>query len=128
MEWAGIVHLCPCISLTCPDKARIVNYLKAGSNRPSLNLLKKGLLSEGLGEQYLFHQCQAYRHLEVGMRVFLAASEQLVISTRYQASHFSHPWVHMDPAMAVCCSLTWELTLNIVDAGMNGTVPGARHT
>lgn len=93
-------------------QTQIMDYLKAPeSNKPSLNLLNKGLLRKEPGEPYLCHQCQAHRDVQIEMLVSLAASEQLVISTRYQASRFNHPWMHMDPAMPVYCSLTWELAL-----------------
>lgn len=43
MAWAGIVDLCPCISLTIRDRTRVVEYLKAPqSDKPNLNLINKG--------------------------------------------------------------------------------------
>lgn len=90
MEWAGIGHLCPCISLTCRDKARIVDYLKAPeSNKPSLNLLNKGLLRKEPGEPYLSHECPAYRNVQIEMLVSLSASEQLITDTRYQTKLYA---------------------------------------
>lgn len=108
MVWAGIVDLCPCISLTCRDRTRIVEYLKAPeSNKPSLNSINKGVLLKQPGEQYLLHQCTAYQNVQIEMRVSLTDSEQLTTYTRYQPPDYSRPCEYLDHTMPICCSRKW---------------------
>lgn len=108
MAWAGIVDLCPCISLTIRDRKRIVEYLKAqDSNKPRLNLINNGVLSREPGEQCLLHRCTAYLHVQIEMRLRLTDSEQLTASTQYEAPNFKFPWREMDDTMPLCCSQVW---------------------
>lgn len=111
MEWAGIVDLCPCIYLTLRDRTRIVEYLKAPeSNKPSLNLIRKGILSRNPGERYLLHQCEAYQNVWTEMRLSLTDSEELTTSTRYGTSEPKRPHENL-VKVPLCCSRDWLDTL-----------------
>ena len=63
MAWAGILDLCPCISLTVRDRTHIVEYLKSPKHRkPKLKSIHNGLLLS-TGAQQLEHQCRAYPYV-----------------------------------------------------------------
>ncbi|KAH8692109.1 hypothetical protein BGW36DRAFT_363120 [Talaromyces proteolyticus] len=81
MVWAGIVDLCPCLSLTFRDREQLVQLLK--------NLLELRLLNllQAAGE-CLLHECwvanDAYQtHIQMILYFSESDSENLIIKARY---------------------------------------------
>lgn len=109
MPYAGIVDLCPCISLTLRDRAHIVEYLKAPeSKKPSLNLITRGiLLPQKPSKEYLVHKCTAYRHFRIEMRFEITGTDQLITCTQYTAPNLNPPWKKLDAGVPLCCSKVW---------------------
>jgi hypothetical protein len=106
-EWADIVDLRPCISLTLRERARIVEHLKAPGS-PSLNLIKRGVLARDSHGQRLLHQCKAYSHIQIEMKLCLTESEQLTVTTCYEGPNIiALPSREVDYQMLICCSKTW---------------------
>ena len=106
-EWAGIVDLYPCISLTLRERARIVEHLKV-SEDTSLNLIKRGVLARDSHGQRLLHQCKAYSRIQIEMKLCLTESEQLTITTCYEGPNIiALPSREVDDQMLICCSKTW---------------------
>lgn len=107
--YAGIVDLCPCISLTLRDRARIVEYLKAPERKkPGLNLIARGiLLPQKPSKECLVHRCTAYRQVRIEMRFGLTGSGQLIACTQYTAPNFDPPGRKLDVEMPLCCSKVW---------------------
>lgn len=94
--WAGIVDLCPCISLTISDCARLIEYLEAPkSKKPVLNLVTKGVLSNA-DKKYLLHECTPRPGIKMELQLFATDSGQLNISTRYEKLNPGSRWTDLD--------------------------------
>lgn len=105
--WAGILDLCPCISLTVRDRMHIVKYLKSPKHRKSkLKCIDNGLLLL-TGGQYLEHQCRAYPHVQISMQLCLTDHDELILDTQYEVPNLEFPWREMDGTMPLCCSQVW---------------------
>ena len=87
--WAGLVDLCPCITLTPRDKRRIMKYLGGkGSDKKTINVVNRGVLKPSHndeGEQCVSHKCRGYSMAKVDMMLSLSDDGQLVVCTQYEA-------------------------------------------
>ena len=107
MAWAGILDLCPCIPLTVRDRTHIVKYLKSPKHRkPKLKSIDDGLLLLTGGQQ-LEHQCRAYPHVQISMRLSLTDHDELILDTQYEVPSLDVPWREIDGTMPLCCSQVW---------------------
>lgn len=99
--YAGIVDLCPCISLTLRARARIVEYLKATKKNTRCTSHQEP------GKEHLVHKCTAYRHFRIEMQLELTGSGQLIACTQYTAPNFDPPGRKLDAELPLCCSKVW---------------------
>lgn len=107
MAWAGILDLCPCIPLIVRDRTHIVKYLKSPKHRKSkLKSIDDGLLLLTGGQQ-LEHQCRAYPHVQISMRLSLTDHDELILDTQYEVPSLDVPWREIDGSMPLCCSQVW---------------------
>ena len=88
MSWAGLVDLCPCITLTPRDKNHIVEYLmgKAGDKK-TINILNRGVWKSShndKGKQCISHECRAYSMAKAEMTLSLSSDSQLVVCIQYE--------------------------------------------
>lgn len=85
--YAGIMDLCPCVSLTFRDRTRVIEHLEGATvnQKRCLSHLKKGILSLHYkdGEHYLSHTCTAYPELEFEIKLSLTESGQLISCAQY---------------------------------------------
>ena len=85
--YAGIMDLCPCVSLTVRDRTRVIENLEGAtfSQERCLNHLEKGMMSLNYndGERYLSHTCTAYPELESEIKLSLTESGQLISRAQY---------------------------------------------
>lgn len=106
-EWAGIVDLCPCISLTLRERSRVVEHLKVPEST-NLNLIKRGVLVRDSYGQRLLHQCKAYPRIQIEVKLCLTESEQLNVTTCYEGPYtIALLSREVDYQMLICCSKTW---------------------
>ena len=88
MSWAGLVDLCPCITLTPRDKNHIVEYLmgKAGDKK-TINIVNRGVWKSShndKGKQCISHECRAYSMAKAEMTLSLSSDSQLVVCIQYE--------------------------------------------
>lgn len=98
---AGIVDLCPCISLTVRDRARAIKAIKSSPVGYEL----KGPLTVSvdkqryaMGEPFLRHTCSINTHVDrrlvvetsIEMAISLDASDQLWVDTTYVSHYHAH--------------------------------------
>ncbi|ODM15587.1 hypothetical protein SI65_08821 [Aspergillus cristatus] len=101
--WAGIVDLCPCISLTLRDRARLIEYLEAPKDeKPKLNLVTKDVLSD-LDKKYLLHEYTPHPGIGMELQLFTTDSGQLNTSARYEKLNPGFRWI--DLATVPSCSI-----------------------
>lgn len=92
----GVVDLCPCISLTLRDRARLTQCLEAPkSKKPILNLVAKGVLSNA-DKKYLLHECTPHLGIKMQLQLFATDSGQLNTSTRYEKLNPGSRWTDLD--------------------------------
>lgn len=86
MSWAGLVDLCPCITLTPHDRNHIVEYLM-GKASDKMNVVNSGVWKSShndKGKQCVSHECRAYSMAKVNMALSLSNDSQLVVCTQYE--------------------------------------------
>ena len=87
-SWAGLVDLCPCITLTPRDRKRIVEYLMGkASDQKTMNVVNRGVWKPShndKGKQCVSHECGAYSMVKVNMTLSLSDDGQLVACTQYE--------------------------------------------
>ena len=88
MSWAGLVDLCPCITLTPRDKNHTVEYLmgKAGDKK-TINIVNRGVWKSShndKGKQCISHECRAYSMAKAEMTLSLSSDSQLVVCIQYE--------------------------------------------
>ncbi|RHZ57600.1 hypothetical protein CDV55_105976 [Aspergillus turcosus] len=118
MTYAGIVDLCPCLSLTFRDRARIVKLLKLQRAHddalvtpdPS-RLFQLGVNEQG--EPYLSHSCwvlnDARFHAELQLMLFLGESDRLIMQSRYRIQTQFHRLRLRDGPIPACPH--WEILM-----------------
>lgn len=115
--YAGIMDLCPCVSLTIRDRARVIEHLEGTfSQKRCLGHIKKGIMSLHYkdGEQYLSHTCTAYPELESEIKLSLTESGQLISRAQY-AGRTDRDL--RSESVPVCCSRLFTTeTLNATPA------------
>lgn len=111
MTYAGIVDLCPCLSLTFRDRARIVKLLKLQRAHddalvtpdPS-RLFQLGVNEQG--EPYLSHSCwvlnDARFHAKLLLMLFLGESDRLIMQSRYRIQAQFHRLRLRDGPIPAC--------------------------
>lgn len=88
MSWAGLVDLCPCITLTPRDTKRIVEYLMGkASDKKTMSVVNRGVWKSShndKGEQCISHKCRGYSMAKAEMTLSLFNNSQLVVCTQYE--------------------------------------------
>ena len=112
--YAGIMDLCPCVSLTVRDRTRVIEHLEGVtvSQKRCLSHLKKGIMSLHYkdGEHYLSHTCTAYPELESEIKLSLTESGQLISRAQY-ALHTEHG-LRSESVRVCCCRFLSTESLN----------------
>ena len=98
MPGAGIVDLCPCISLTIRDKSHIIGYLLGKRTGKPPFLVSNGLLQDSYNEKKkrytLWHKCGAYLTAHVEIELSITHGSQLLSSARYDVyPDIYAPWL-----------------------------------
>lgn len=113
MSWAGLVDLCPCITLTLRDRQNLVEYLTGTASEKRITHTNKGYWKgsqDTQGERYLIHNCKAYPNLRTDVQLSLNFEDHLTVRTRYESRTMDTPkmksvyacselnlWDFMDP-------------------------------
>ena len=88
MSWAGLVDLCPCITLTPRDKNHIVEYLMGkADDKKTINIVNRELCKSShydKGKQCISHECRAYSMAKAEMTLSLSSDSQLVVCIQYE--------------------------------------------
>lgn len=106
---AGIIDICPCISLTLRDRARVVEYLRSrgtANSKRILNSIRNGslVLNKDRDGLYLLHTCHAYQNIQAEFKLSVTESNQLISCDRYQTLPAAVA-TDMD-AVPICCNQT----------------------
>lgn len=116
MTYAGIVDLCPCLSLTLRDRARLVKHLKLqrAPDDAVVKLDRWRLFQFGVNEQgkpCLLHSCLVLKlaHVEAKLNtmLFLGESDTLVMQSRYHIQAQFHLLRLRDGPIPTCPH--WEI-------------------
>lgn len=99
---AGLVDLCPCITLTLRNRKNIVEYLM-GRGKQNIDLKFKGCLKDSCndkGERCLSHECNIYSTVKVDIVLSLTRGDRLIACNRYEL-----PSAALAPGMesVYCC-------------------------
>ena len=87
IAWAGLVDLCPCITLTPRDRKCIMEYLMGKASDKLINAINRGVWKTShndKGEQCVSHECRAYSMAKVNMMLSISDDSQLVLCTQYE--------------------------------------------
>lgn len=88
ITWAGLVDLCPCITLTPRDRKHIMEYLtEAAIDQQRANLTSKEIWTGFDGEkseQGLLHKYKGYSTARTDIMLILTPSRNLIVATQYQ--------------------------------------------
>lgn len=118
--YAGIMDLCPCVSLTVRDRARVIEHLEGGtvSQKRCLSHIKKGIMSlhDKDGERYISHICTVYPELESEIKLSLTESGQLISRAQYAGRA---DCVLRSESVLVCCSHVLSTESLIVTESLN---------
>lgn len=81
-DWAGILDICPCISMTIRDRAYVVKYLmrKSTDDRIVRRFIDTGLFKDSAndqGERCLLHECRAYSTVQAVTMLTLTQGDRL---------------------------------------------------
>ena len=108
MPGAGIVDLCPCISLTIRDKSHIIGYLLGKRTGKLPFLMSNCLLRDSNNDlkkkkkrrHTLWHKCGAYLAARVNIELSITHGNQLLSSARYDVyPDIYAPWL---PSLYIC--------------------------
>ena len=122
MFGAGLLDLCPCITLSIRDRKHVVEYLMGDEQQRSTNNLSfvdKGYLKDSCndkGERYLIHQCSSYKTIRVEIVLSLSKSGRLIARARHEVLPAVLDW---QMECVSCCRHfhLWRLITRILTYG-----------
>lgn len=103
VPWAGIVDLCPCLSLIIRGRRHIVEYLKGMVGEGEVGLVRKEMPEVKDAHASLVHECGVYHmdtSISISITITLVESEQLQVPARYEA-FFDDIWMQPPWAKSV---------------------------
>lgn len=103
-DWAGILDICPCISMTIRDRAHVVKYLmrKSTDDRIARRFIDTGLFKDSANDQggrCLLHECRAYSAVQAVTILTLTEGNRLrayywyKLPTNYLISEMVPVWL-----------------------------------
>ena len=92
--WAGLIDICPCLTLTLRSRKQIMEYLmRTVSDAHNINLVKKGLLeksSNARGEKCLLHKCSADSTVILDAIFSLSDGDNPIACTQFEVPSAIH--------------------------------------